>query len=62
MEDKALIFPILAIVLLISQTPTAANESSVPPAYTTFIKTKCNITLTLRENTNALCFYRQNQP
>ncbi|KAH0686246.1 hypothetical protein KY285_016801 [Solanum tuberosum] len=44
MDGKTLIFPFLAIVLFITQTPTAAKESSRPAAYTNFIKTKCNIT------------------
>ncbi|KAK6794301.1 hypothetical protein RDI58_007754 [Solanum bulbocastanum] len=43
MDGKTFIFPFLAIVLFITQTPTAAKESS-KPAYTNFIKTKCNIT------------------
>ncbi|KAK4734355.1 hypothetical protein R3W88_008616 [Solanum pinnatisectum] len=43
MDGKTFIFPFLAIVLFSTQTPTAARESS-RPAYTNFIKTKCNIT------------------
>ncbi|KAH0686216.1 hypothetical protein KY284_016769 [Solanum tuberosum] len=40
MEGKTLIFPLLAIVLFISQTKVLATES----VYTNFIKTKCNNT------------------
>ncbi|XP_015068865.1 pectinesterase inhibitor 4-like [Solanum pennellii] len=39
MDGKTLIFPILAIVLFITQTATGTKES-----YTNFIKTKCNQT------------------
>ncbi|XP_060206311.1 pectinesterase inhibitor 4-like [Lycium barbarum] len=43
--SKNLIFPLLVIVLFISQTqPLATAAKSSGPAYTNFVKTKCNIT------------------
>ncbi|XP_059306868.1 pectinesterase inhibitor 4-like [Lycium ferocissimum] len=43
--SKNLIFPLLAIVLFISQTqPLATAAKSSGPAYTNFVKKKCNIT------------------
>ncbi|KAK4350749.1 hypothetical protein RND71_030062 [Anisodus tanguticus] len=42
---KGLLLPLLAIVLFISQTqPLATAAKDSRPAYTNFVKTKCNVT------------------